>query len=65
MDKDIQELLRKPTVSVPDAGRVLGIGRNAAYDAVKRGEIDSLAFGKRRVVPTAPLRRKLGIETAA
>lgn len=65
MDKDIQELLRQPTVSVPDAGRVLGIGRNAAYDAVKRGEIDLLAFGKRRVVPTAPLRRKLGIETAA
>jgi hypothetical protein len=62
MDEEILKLLRHPTISIPDAGRVLGIGRNAAYDAVKTGVIESIPLGKRRIVPTAPLRKKLGIE---
>jgi excisionase family DNA binding protein len=47
------------TISVPEAGRRLGIGRNAAYDAVKRGELPALRFGKRLVVPLVALQRKL------
>ncbi len=64
MDKEIESLLRRPTISVDDAARVLGIGRNAAYDAVRRGDIESFPVGKRRLVLTSPLRRKLGMEVA-
>ena len=49
------------TTSVPEAGKVLGLSRNAAYDAAKRGEIPTLKFGKRLVVPTAALRKMLGV----
>jgi excisionase family DNA binding protein len=62
MNEEILKLLREPTISVDNAARVLKIGRNAAYEAVRRGEIESIPIGKRRIVPTAPLRKKLGIE---
>ena len=47
------------TVTVPQAGEALGICRNAAYDAAKRGEIYTIQIGKRKVVPLAWLERKL------
>jgi excisionase family DNA binding protein len=47
------------TISVPEAGRRLGLGRNAAYEAAKRGELPVLKFGKRLVVPIAALERLL------
>lgn len=65
MNEEILKLLREPTISVDNAARVLKIGRNAAYEAVKRGEIESIPIGKRRIVPTAPLRKKLGLEAVA
>jgi hypothetical protein len=40
----------------------LGLSRNKAYEAAAKGEIPTLRFGKRIVVPTAPLRRMLGLE---
>jgi len=55
----IDELLKFPTTSVVNAGIVLGLSRNVAYEAVKRGDIEVLNYGKRIVVLTAPLRRKL------
>lgn len=48
-----------PILSVEEAGRFLGLGRSASYAAVARGEIPSLSLGRRRVVPTAALRRLL------
>ena len=65
MDPAIRKLLQKPTISVENAGRVLDMSRNAAYGAVHRGEIQSTRMGKRFIVPTAPLRRLLGIEDSA
>jgi hypothetical protein len=47
-------------VSVIVAGALLGLSRQAAYDAVGRGDIPSLKIGRRLVVPVAPLRRMLG-----
>ena len=29
----------RPTISIPEAAKILGIGRNQAYAAAKRGEI--------------------------
>ena len=48
------------TVDIPEAGRMLGIGKNAAYDAAKRGQIPTIHLGKRRVVPLGKLRAMLG-----
>jgi excisionase family DNA binding protein len=65
MDIDLQKLLSRPTITVDDAAKVLGTGRNATYDAVHRGEIDTMRVGGRILVLTAPLRRKLGLEAVA
>lgn len=48
--------------SVPDAAKVIGISRSAAYRAVERGEIPAIRIGRRLVVPEAALRRLLGEE---
>lgn len=43
------------TITVPEAGRLLGIGRDAAYRAAERGEIPTLKLGRRIVVPVPKL----------
>ncbi|MSP50314.1 MAG: DNA-binding protein [Alphaproteobacteria bacterium] len=43
----------------PDTGRALGLGRNATYDAIRRGEIPVLRFGRRYKVSKAVLDRML------
>jgi hypothetical protein len=48
----------------PDAGECLTLGRTATYDAAKRGDIPTIAIGKRRVVPTDKLRALLGLDAA-
>jgi hypothetical protein len=37
-----------------------GIGRNAFYDAIKRGEIPSVRIGRRIFVPMVAAKQKLG-----
>jgi excisionase family DNA binding protein len=55
-----QDWRDRPTIGVVEAGEVLGIGRNSAYDAVAQGSIPSLRIGKSIRVPVAALRRLLG-----
>jgi hypothetical protein len=55
------ELEGRLTVTVPEAGRLLGVGRDAAYAAAARGEIPVLTLGRRLVVPVALLYELLGI----
>jgi excisionase family DNA binding protein len=43
------------TLSVPEAARLLGIGRNTAYEAIRRGELPALRIGRRLLVPRAAL----------
>ena len=52
----------RPTMPVEEVGETLGIGRSAAYEAVRRGEIPSIRIGRRVLVPTAALRVLLGID---
>ncbi|MGZ2472623.1 hypothetical protein ACVI1N_000914 [Sinorhizobium medicae] len=60
----LEEALTKPTISVPDAGKLFfGLARNAAYDAAKTGDIQTIKVGGRIVVPVAPLAEKLGLKT--
>jgi hypothetical protein len=48
------------TMSVPEAGRrYFDLGRNASYDAVKRGEIPVIKIGSRLRVPVSALDRML------
>ena len=50
-----------PTVSVEQAAQWVGLGRSAAYEAVRRGELPVLHFGRTLRVPTARLRQMLGL----
>jgi len=60
-DERIPEELRgRATVDVITAAKVLEIGRDAAYSAVRNGEIKSLRLSHRIVIPVEPLLRQLG-----
>jgi hypothetical protein len=48
----------------PHVGKVLGLGRNATYDAVARGEIPVIRFGRRIVVSKKVLARILDPQVA-
>jgi excisionase family DNA binding protein len=47
------------TISVPEAGRWLGLGRNASYEAARRGDIPTIRIGRLIRVPVVALERKL------
>lgn len=47
------------TVSVEEAGKILGCSRNAAYEAAHRGEIPVIRLGKLLRVPKVALERLL------
>jgi hypothetical protein len=51
----------EPTITIEDAGTVLGIGRSSAYAAARRGDLPTITIGRRKVVPTARLRAMLGM----
>lgn len=56
----------KATVSIPEAARLVGVGRNTAYDEVSRtgqlAGVNVIRVGRRLVVPLAPLREVLGLD---
>jgi hypothetical protein len=49
-------------LSVPEAGAMIGLGRNASYDAVKAGKIPVLEFGSRKIVPRGPWLKQIGAD---
>lgn len=55
---DVDERL---TLSVEEAGRLLGISRGLAYMLVNRGDIPSIRLGRRIVVPRRALDRLLDV----
>jgi excisionase family DNA binding protein len=50
----------RSTISVEQAGTILGVGRSAVYAGVRSGDIPSIRVGKRLLCPTAKLRALLG-----
>lgn len=56
---DQTENAARQTRTVEEAAQILGIGRNQAYAAVRRGEIPSLRIGARILVPEAALNKML------
>lgn len=54
----------RPTLSVPEAGALLGLGRSQAYEAARLGTLPVIRLSARReVVATATLRRLLGLDS--
>jgi excisionase family DNA binding protein len=49
----------KLTLSVEEAAKLLGIGRNLCYDRVKTGEIPVIKIGRRLLVPRLALEKLL------
>lgn len=43
--------------SVPEAGRLLGLSRNGAYEAAKRGDFPTIRIGRLVLVPKGPFHR--------
>jgi hypothetical protein len=65
MNDELKQLLSHPTASVPDVGRVcFGLSRNGAYAVAKAGGIPTIKVGGQYFVPTAALRKQLGLEAA-
>jgi hypothetical protein len=54
-DKEEQRLVYE----VPEAGAMLGLSRNASYDAAKRGDIPTIKIGKLLRVPKLAFQRML------
>ncbi len=54
--------MTKRTITIPEAAKTLGIGRSAAYEAARTGQIPTIRIGKRILVPIAALDRLLSLE---
>ena len=51
--------MEKLTYTVTEAAELLGIGRSAAYEAARSGQLPTIRIGKRVLVPVAALERLL------
>lgn len=49
------------TMTVEEAGRLLGISRRSAYRAAAAGHLPIIRLGRRMLVPTAKLHNMLGL----
>ena len=47
--------MEKLTWTVPEAAKALGIGRTAAYEAARTGQIPAVRIGRRVLIPVAAL----------
>lgn len=60
----LDEALSRPTIPVTDAGALFfGLGRNAAYEAAKRGDIPTVQIGGKKMAVVSAIARQLGLET--
>ncbi len=56
----VADVRGRPTITVPEAGPLLGLGRAASYEAATRGDIPSITIGRRKLIPVAKLLLMLG-----
>jgi len=50
---------KRMTLTIEEAAKLLGIGRNLCYDRVKTGEIPVIKIGRRLLVPRRALEKLL------
>jgi len=51
--------MERQTYSVEQFGRIIGVSRNSAYQAVERGDVRSVRIGKRILIPRKEIERLL------
>jgi excisionase family DNA binding protein len=56
----LDQLVGRATLTVEQTAKLLGLGRTAAYDAARRGELPTRRLGRRLVVPVPALLEWLG-----
>lgn len=65
----VRQTDRKPVeqlvYTVPQAGAMLGLSRNGAYEAARRGDIPTIRIGARLIVPKIAFHRLLEIRASA
>ncbi len=56
----LDQLEGRVTITIEQAAQVLGLGRTAAYEAARRGELPTRRLGRRLLVPVPELLTWLG-----
>ncbi len=66
MNHKIPDPEEKPTLTIDELVSlgVFRTGRSATAEAVRRGDIPGIRVGRRWLIPTAELRRMLGLDEA-
>lgn len=59
---EIPDAEQQPTMTVEQAGEILGISRASAFKAARTGDLPVIRIGGRILVQTAALRRMLGLD---
>ena len=57
------QLVNRQTYTIAEAGKVVGIGRNSAYEATRTGQLPTIRIGGRLLVPRLALERMLNSTT--
>ena len=57
----IEEVRRRPTITVQEYAAFVGVGQDTVYEAAARDQIRVLRLGKRILIPTAGLLAELQI----
>ena len=57
--KMFEDKVQRRTCTVAEAAIALGVSRNTAYEAARRGEIPTIKIGGRILVPRSALERML------
>lgn len=61
LDEPLLRLINgRAAVTIEEVAALLGLGRTAAFEAAKRGEIPTIRVGRKVLVPVEPLVRLLG-----
>ncbi len=61
MSRKMNRNKNRKTMSVPEAGEIYyELGRNASYEAARRGDIPTIRVGRLLRVPVAAIERKVG-----
>jgi excisionase family DNA binding protein len=58
----LDDLEHRITLTVEEVASLLGLGRTAAYEAARRGQIPSRRVGRRVIVPVPALLEWLGAD---
>ena len=59
----LEEIETRMTLSVEEVASILRIGRTAAYEAARRGQLPSRRLGRRVLIPVPALLEWLGVAT--